>query len=175
MQKTELPLSARPAGVPRAVSQDSLKSRRSEYGSLLFRSDQMTRTITTAPTASRADLDSLVNKYNLMRDIGMAAKRDMTRFKVDVADLRSGVSTYQSLTGRALDNYHADLLNEVHADLEVLAQEMAEESRTHQLLTQEVRDLNLEMKHMNQVVRDSLAQVQRLESFTGVGKLRRLS
>lgn len=175
MQKTELPLSARAAGVPRAVSQDSLKSRRSAYGALLFRSDQMTRTITTAPTASRADLDSLVNKYNLMHEIGMVAKRDMTRFKVDVADLRSGVSTYRSLTGRALDNIHADLLNEVHADLEVLAQEIAEESRTNQLLTQEVRDLNLEMKHMYQAIRDTLSRAERLESFTGVGKLKRFS
>ena len=132
----------------------------------------MSRTITTAPTATRAELESLVNKYNLMYEIGHRAKRDMTRFKVDVADLRAGVSTYQSLTSRALDNCHAELRNEIHADLTELQQGIEEEMSKHQLLSQELKDLNLEMKSMYQAIRDSLFQVQRLESFTGIRKLR---
>jgi phage shock protein A len=132
----------------------------------------MVRTVTTAPTASRADIDSLVNKYNLMHEISQAAKRDMTKFKTEVNDLRAEVQSYRSLTDLALEGHRNDLLNELHADFNKLLQGISDEESTRDLLVQEVRDLNLEIRHTYRLIRESLLRINGLENFTGVGKLK---
>ena len=152
----------------RSLSQSSVKSRNSAYGSMLMRKDPLSRSVTAS--AAQNELESLVAKYNLIYEISRTTKREMTQRKSEIADLRAEVGSYQTLLDMGLEALKSDLWAQISADRNALAQEMSEEESFQQMLTEEVRQINLDTRHTQTVLKDCKRRISGLEVFTGVGR-----
>jgi len=152
----------------RSLSQSSVKSRNSAYGSMLMRKDPLCRSVTAS--AAQNELESLVAKYNLIYEISRTTKREMTQRKSEIADLRAEVGSYQTLLDMGLEALKSDLWAQISADRNALAQEMSEEESFQQMLTEEVRQINLDTRHTQTVLKDCKRRISGLEGFTGVGR-----
>lgn len=152
----------------RSLSQSSMKSRNSAYGSMLMRKDPLSRSVTAS--AAQNELESLVARYNLVYEISRSTKREITQRKSEIADLRAEVGSYQTLLDMGLEALKSDLWAQINADRNALAQEMSEEESFQQMLTEEVRQINLDTRHTQTVLRDCQRRISGLEGFTGVGR-----
>ena len=152
----------------RSLSQSAMKSRSSAYGSMLMRKDPLARSVTAS--AAQSELETLVAKYNLIYEVSHTAKREMAQRKSEIADLRAGVGSYQTLLDMGLEALKTDLWNQLNADRSALEQELSEGEGFRQMLAGEVRQINLDMRHTQTVIRDCQRRITGLEGFTGVGR-----
>ena len=152
----------------RSLSQSAMKSRKAAYGNLLMRGTPLSGSVIS--NTAESDLDSLVARYNLISDLSHSTKRELTNGKTQVADLRAEVGSYQTLLDMGLEALKSDLWAQLSADRNAMAQEVAEEDSFHQMMTEEVRQLNLGTRHTQTVLRDCQRRISYLEGFTGVGR-----